>query len=241
MELDKRIKEGKKPLTALDTDVAKEFIGKKCYFANNIEDFSNLDNANVLKGFLTDIDDDEMISGCFKTSGIRLSFSGHFIVPCEWVKEEPTPKHIDFEAAKKDSNFELCEMYGNELLFDTKNNIFYTSDGNVHTYLTVLAQRHYSEEQENEVDVMVEKKYRPYTIKDFEKAFLNGEFEDFIIFRDKHEPDDIYTMRYNGNFRKGEFEYICLGAKNFSFEQLFENYEVANYDGDFVPFGIEEK
>lgn len=83
-----------------------------------------------------------------------------------------------------------------------------------------------------------EKKYRPYTIKDFEKAFLNGEFEDFIIFRDKHNPDDIYTMMYNGNFRKGQFEYICLGAKNFSFESLFENYEVADYDGEWQPFGV---
>ena len=86
-----------------------------------------------------------------------------------------------------------------------------------------------------------EKKYRPYTIKDFEKAFLNGEFEDFIIFRDKHNPDDIYTMMYNGNFRKGQFEYICLGAKNFSFESLFENYEVADYDGEWRPFGTEVK
>ena len=239
MELDKRIKEGKKPLTALDTDVAKEFIGKKCYFANNIEDFSNLDNANVLKGFLTDIDDDEMISGCFKTSGIRLSFSGHFIVPCEWVKEEPTPKHIDFEAAKKDSNFEQCEMYGNELLFDTKNNIFYTSDGNVHTYLTVLAQHHYNEEQPK--DVMIEKKYRPYTIKDFEKAYLNDEFDDFIIMREKENHDNVYTLRYNGNFIYSHTEYICLGGKNIDFRVLFVNYEVANIDGDFVPFGVLEE
>lgn len=39
MKLDPRIIEGKKPLTALDTDVAKQFIGKECYFADNIEDF----------------------------------------------------------------------------------------------------------------------------------------------------------------------------------------------------------
>lgn len=86
-----------------------------------------------------------------------------------------------------------------------------------------------------------EPKYRPYTIKDFEKAFLNEEFDDFIILRDKHNPDDIYTLRYNGNFKKGQFEYICLGAKNFSFELLFENYEVADYDGDWQPFGILEE
>lgn len=75
IELDKRIIEGKKPLTCLDTEQAKQFIGKQCYFADNIEDFSNLDNTSVLTGFLTDIDDDEMISGCFKSNGIRSSFS----------------------------------------------------------------------------------------------------------------------------------------------------------------------
>ena len=85
-----------------------------------------------------------------------------------------------------------------------------------------------------------EPKYRPYTIKDFEKAFLNGEFEDFIIFRSKDKPDNILTMRYNGNFIKDKIEYICLGAKNFSFESLFDNYEVADYDGNWQPFGIKE-
>ena len=86
-----------------------------------------------------------------------------------------------------------------------------------------------------------EPKYRPYTIKDFEKAFLNDEFDDFIIFRDKHDHGNVYTMRYNGNYTRGKYEYICLGAKNYSFESLFENYEVANYDGDFVPFGVLEE
>lgn len=83
-----------------------------------------------------------------------------------------------------------------------------------------------------------EKKYRPYTIKDFEKAFLDKEFDDFIIFRDKHDHGNVYTMRYNGNYVRGKYEYICLGAKNYSFESLFENYEVADYDGDWQPFGV---
>ena len=86
----------------------------------------------------------------------------------------------------------------------------------------------------------VGKKYRPYTIKDFEKAFLNDEFDDFIIFRDKHDHGNVYTMRYNGNYVRGKYEYICLGAKNYSFESLFENYEVADYDGNWQPFGVKE-
>lgn len=244
MELDKRIISGKKPLTCFDAEQARNFVGKKCYLTNDISLFSDLNAFKDIKGCneaiyegvadtLTNINTE--VSLVFETTYLRWKFC----IPCEWVKEEEASKHIDFEAAKKDSNFELCEMYGNELLFDTKNNIFYTSDGNVHTYLTVLAQRHYNEEQPK--DVIIEKKYRPYTIKDFEKAFLDGEFEDFIIFRDKHNPDDIYTMRYNGNFVRGKVEFICLGTKNFSFEYLFENYKVADYDGDWQPFGILEE
>ena len=169
MELDKRIKEGKRPLTCFDTEQAKEFLGKECYFTNAYCTFEDL--HRIPKSELQYISNDKDASDPYKTA----CYFYPFCLPCEWVEEE-----------KK------------------------------------------------------EPKYRPYTIKDFEKAFLNGEFEDFIIFRDKNNPEDVYTMRYNGNFRKGEFEYICLGAKNFSFESLFENYEVANYDGDFVPFGVVE-
>ena len=39
MNLDPRIIEGKRPLDCFDTDAAKEFIGKACYFGINIEDF----------------------------------------------------------------------------------------------------------------------------------------------------------------------------------------------------------
>lgn len=34
MELDARIVEGKKPLTCLDAEQAKLFIGKECYFSD---------------------------------------------------------------------------------------------------------------------------------------------------------------------------------------------------------------
>ena len=47
MELDKRIKEGKRPLNCFDTEQAKQFIGKKCYFSDDARDFMNLDKADV--------------------------------------------------------------------------------------------------------------------------------------------------------------------------------------------------
>ena len=176
MELDKRIKEGKRPLNCFDTEQAKQFIGKKCYFSDDARDFMNLDKADGDTLFyvaeLQNIWTAEEY--CFADN----SNDWRYILPLEWVTEEKTEP---------------------------------------------------------------EPKYRPYTIKDFRKAFVNEKLDVFIILRDKHNPDDIYTLRYNGSVRKGQFEYIYLGAKIFSFESLFENYEVANYDGDFVPFGVLEE
>ena len=176
MELDKRIMSGKKPLNCFDTEQAKQFIGKKCYFSDDARDFMNLDKADGDTLFyvaeLQNIWTAEEY--CFADN----SNDWRYILPLEWVTEEKTEP---------------------------------------------------------------EPKYRPYTIKDFRKAFVNEKLDVFIILRDKHNPDDIYTLRYNGSVRKGQFEYIYLGAKIFSFESLFENYEVANYDGDFVPFGVLEE
>lgn len=175
MELDKRIVEGKRPLTCFDTEQAKQFIGKKCYFSDEACDFMDLDKAGSDTFYVAELQNiwtaEAVEDYCFADN----SNDWRFILPLEWVKEEKTEP---------------------------------------------------------------EPKYRPYTIKDFEKAFLNGEFEDFIIFRDKHDHGNVYTMRYNGNYTRGKYEYICLGAKNYSFESLFENYEVADYDGDWQPFGV---
>ena len=44
MELDKRIKEGKRPLTCFDTEQAKRFIGKECYFTNAYCTFEELNS-----------------------------------------------------------------------------------------------------------------------------------------------------------------------------------------------------
>lgn len=86
MELDKRIKEGKRPLNCFDTEQAEEFIGKKCYFSDDARDFINLDKA----------DDDTLFyvaelqniwtaeEYCFADN----SNAYRFILPCEWVKPE---------------------------------------------------------------------------------------------------------------------------------------------------------
>ena len=98
MELDKRIKEGKRPLTCFDTEQAKQFIGKKCYFSDDARDFMNLDKADGDTLFyvaeLQNIWTAEEY--CFADN----SNDWRFILPCEWVEEEkkePEKKYREYK------------------------------------------------------------------------------------------------------------------------------------------------
>lgn len=89
MKLDSRILEGKKPLDCFDTDIAKQFIGKKGFFGMHESHFMNLDTypkcvVDELKE-VDNYDDCPFISkgGC----------SYRRFLPAEWVKSEE-PKEI---------------------------------------------------------------------------------------------------------------------------------------------------
>ena len=93
MELDSRIKEGKKPLTCFDAKKAQNFVGKKCYLTNDISIFTDLDTFKEFEGCscltydgiidtLTNINTE--VSMVFETTYLRWKFC----LPCEWVKPE---------------------------------------------------------------------------------------------------------------------------------------------------------
>lgn len=75
MELDKRIKPNKMPLTCFDINKAKKFIGNDCYFSLFMEDFENLDY--VTKERLVDVYDNPK----------PFNYDYRFIIPCEWVED----------------------------------------------------------------------------------------------------------------------------------------------------------
>lgn len=110
MELDKRIKEGKRPLNCFDTEQAKQFIGKKCYFSDDARDFMNLDKADGDTLFyvaeLQNIWTAEEY--CFADN----SNDWCFILPCEWVEEEKK------EPEKKYRPFTLAEWIGQHTIGD---------------------------------------------------------------------------------------------------------------------------
>ena len=92
MELDKRIKEGKRPLTCFDLKEAEKFIGEDGYFAHEMEAFENLDRCyfSRLLGFDT----------CDKSIPFAVANASRdyeFFIPAEWVmEEEPEPKYRAF-------------------------------------------------------------------------------------------------------------------------------------------------
>ena len=111
MELDKRIKEGKRPLTCFDTEQAKQFIGKKCYFSDDARDFMDLDKADGDTLFyvaeLQNIWTAEEY--CFADN----SNDWRFILPLEWVREEktePKPKYRAFTLAEWINQHEIGEV-----------------------------------------------------------------------------------------------------------------------------------
>ena len=99
MELDKRIKEGKRPLTCFDTEQAMQFIGKQCYFSDDATDFMDLDKAGDYYNFyvaeLQNVWTAEEYCFADKSNDWR------FILPCEWVEEEKKepkePKYREYK------------------------------------------------------------------------------------------------------------------------------------------------
>lgn len=89
MNLDSRIKKGKKPLTPLDIEKAKEFVGELCLFANYASYFENLDLIDPRIDFYkfrsinekTDNDRPFYGSGMFPLCG-----NFRYCLPAKWIK-----------------------------------------------------------------------------------------------------------------------------------------------------------
>ena len=99
MELDKRILEGKKPLDCFDTKIAEQFLGKKGYFSDYLNEYTHICNTeeDVLQS-LDEHHDEAFLSTCNKWE---------FFLPAEWVKPE-----------KKYRPFTLAEWIGQHTIGD---------------------------------------------------------------------------------------------------------------------------
>lgn len=90
MKLDSRIKKDKRPLTCFDTQIAKQFIGKKGYFSHYIDNYADL-KLNTVLGILGSTGDTFHESFCC-TEETLDNYYYEFFIPEEWVKPEESEK-----------------------------------------------------------------------------------------------------------------------------------------------------
>ena len=84
----------------------------------------------------------------------------------------------------------------------------------------------------------VEKKYRPYTMKEFLREYSIG--ESIFKIRDKRDPEHIYQFLYIGHSNS----LVYLGGWALSLQDLFNYYESGDGIGDeetWQPFGVLEE
>lgn len=107
MELDKRIIEGRRPLTCFDTEnteLIKTFLNKEGYFSNDLENFCSLNKCP--KRFLSNVFKESKYSFRAYVEGCDGGY-WKFFLPSEWVKEENRRKKY---RSYKDYD-ELCEDF----------------------------------------------------------------------------------------------------------------------------------
>ena len=109
MKLDPRIIEGKKPLTCFDAEYAKQFIGKKGLFTDELKQFHDLNKVQetVLKNVWPN-----------ETYCFIASVTGHkYFLPSEWVDMgEPEKKWRPYSLTEWRHEYAI----GDEIVFRTK-------------------------------------------------------------------------------------------------------------------------
>ena len=92
MKLDTRIMDGKKPLNCFDTEEAESYVGKECYFSNDVFPFANMSDktnrALIYKGILLKVWPDG--SDPYETDSPRFYT---YCLPCDWVTESEEKKY----------------------------------------------------------------------------------------------------------------------------------------------------
>lgn len=110
MKLDTRIMGGKKPLDCFDTEEAESYVGKECYFSDDLFPFADMSGrANrdlIYKGILLKVWPDG--SNPYETDSPRFYT---YCLPCEWVTVEK--KYRPFADTKEffiKTNFEVGDL-----------------------------------------------------------------------------------------------------------------------------------
>lgn len=107
---------GRKPLTRLDTETAAHFIGKECYFSDDLDNFDYLDEfkdrlivdgdySNMYKGKLLGIFAND---NAFIVDENDIGSRFDYCLPAEWVKE-PEKKYRPYTLTEFVNSYSLGE------------------------------------------------------------------------------------------------------------------------------------
>ena len=89
MELDKRIINGKRPLTCFDVEEAEKYIGKLCYMCDEYDQFHQL---NLIEpAILMGVEDCEIPFHTGQDKQVE------FCLPCDWVTKEKKYRPYTFD------------------------------------------------------------------------------------------------------------------------------------------------
>ena len=163
---------------------------------------------------LTDIQ--SVTSGCH--DGKLMNKKGYFGDRIAEFKDLSKCMYGEFVEYREHEQCFLCEIDHYDGTFD-------------HTYY-----RYFIPEDSLLPEVKPEKKYRAYTLAEWIDQHEIGEV---IHYRCKSKEIELCHM-YLGTRHTQESVKITLGDASYSFDYLFENFELF-YNGEWQPFGIEVK
>lgn len=98
MELDSRIKEGKRPLTCIDIEQAREFVGKQCLFSDSYNNFVDIGKYAKNTQYIANLSIEENPTTHDEYVFIN-NYDGYryrLALPLEWIEQGPGNK-IDFK------------------------------------------------------------------------------------------------------------------------------------------------
>lgn len=114
MILDSRIKEGKRPLTCLDVEQAREFEGKLCLFSDayanykNIQEYIKRHHKRI--GILNFERAEPLVNGDFVFRNANEGVCYSLVLPMEWIKEPKGPEFVPYTLDTWEHEFELGDV-----------------------------------------------------------------------------------------------------------------------------------
>lgn len=144
------------------------------------------------------------------------------------------------------------QFLGHKGYFANVNSSYQNLDNKAYGILTEIKDAAYSFKMDNNEywrffipEIILkpkEKKYRPYTLMEFNDKFTTGQP---IKFRPKGKVGWERYLILNGyvHEQRGDqtFTYIYIGISGYTFDELFNAYEwQEHYTEEFKPFGVEE-